>query len=206
MHWDNIDWADELARWRTDPANKGKSKPGDDRSPAWSWVGSVYNDGAQVVVPSDSIASCLMKSGAMVPVPGGKNGKTFKAQTQSGMMTGEESWPLLVNGRPIAYAAIDSLRSVNDFIEHRERAAALGFSLFTKRAKVGANKHVRVRPRFDTWALRGTLVVWDDQLTEAALRNIVEYAGRYVGLGDWRPGAPKSPGHYGMFTAAIREA
>ena len=45
MHADNIEWADEMEAWRTNPANKAKSKAGDDRTPPWRWIGSLnYND------------------------------------------------------------------------------------------------------------------------------------------------------------------
>jgi hypothetical protein len=34
------------------------------------------------------------------------------------------------------------------------------------------------------------------------LSDIFNYAGRYKGLGDWRPGS-KTPGTWGMFTAEV---
>ena len=43
----------------------------------------------------------------------------------------------------------------------------------------------------------------DDQITTDVLRSILEYAGRYKGLGDWRPSS-KTPGPYGTFTAEIK--
>lgn len=33
LHHDNIEWADQMARWGLDPRNKAKSKAGDDRTP-----------------------------------------------------------------------------------------------------------------------------------------------------------------------------
>lgn len=76
MHADNIEWADEMEAWKNDPASKKKSKAGDDRSPAHRWIGSVYHDGKVVGIPNDNLMRALMEGGAMVPVPGGKNGKT----------------------------------------------------------------------------------------------------------------------------------
>lgn len=204
MHWDNIQWADDMEAWKNDPGNKKNSRAGDDRTPAWRWIGSVYNDGANVVIPSDNLARAMMEGGAMVLVPGGRSGKTFKAQSQSGIRTLEESWALTVNGNAIDYADIDALRQVSDFKEHIAAARRLGFDLFVKRAKVGASKHIRVRPRFDQWAASGEVAVLDEQITHGVLSDILSYAGKYKGLGDWRPGG-RTPGSYGMFTAEVSQ-
>ena len=204
MHWDNIEWADRLDEWKNDPGNKKNSKAGDDRSPAWRWVGSMYHDGAHVAVPNDNLMRCLMEGGAMVPVPGGKSGKTFKALTQSGMMVAEPFWPVLIDGAAVPMSAINPLLKVEDFGKHKEAVSALGFRLHVKRAKIGASKHIRVRPCFDRWEVRGTVSVWDDQITERVLADILRYAGQYKGLGDWRPGG-KTPGSFGMFEAAVKE-
>lgn len=203
MHWDNIEWADQMDEWKDSAENKKGSKAGDDRSPAWRWLGCVYHDENQIVMPSDNISRCVMEGGAMVPVPGGKNGKTFKSQSQSGMMTGEPSWPFLVGGKAIDVKPILALRKQNTFALHKKAVGELGFQLFVKRAKVGASKHVRVRPRFDEWSTTGTIVVWDDQITESVLAEILDYAGRYKGLGDWRPGG-RTPGPHGMFSATVK--
>ena len=70
-------------------------------------------------------------------------------------------------------------------------------------AKIGASKHIRVRPRFDHWSTTGDLVVTDDQITDSALSDIYESAGRYKGLCDWRPGS-KTPGTFGMFEVDVQ--
>lgn len=202
MHWDNIEWSDQLDAWKADPGNKKNSKAGDDRSPAWRWIGSMYHDGEVVGMPGDNLMRCLMEGGAMVPVPGGKSGKTFKAQSQSGMMVNEPYWPLEVDGTRISMSSITPLLKVDDFAEHKRTAHDLGFRLHVKRAKIGASKHIRVRPAFDTWSISGTLSVWDDQITERVLADILRYAGQYKGLGDWRPGG-KTPGSFGMFSASV---
>ena len=202
MHWDNIEWADRLDEWKADPGNKKGSKAGDDRSPAWRWVGSMYHDGEVVGMPSDNLMRCIMEGGAMVPVPGGRGNKTFKAQTQSGMMVDQPYWPLTINDATVPMSGITPLLSEKDFGQHRERCAELGFGLHVKRAKIGASKHIRVRPQFKTWALKGTVSVWDEQITERVLVDVLTYAGQYKGLGDWRPGG-RTPGAFGMFSAAV---
>jgi len=203
MHRDNIEWSDQMEAWRNNASNKKGSKAGDDRSPAFRWLGCLYHDDEHVWIPSENIARCLMEGGAMVPVPGGKNGKTFKSQTQSGMMCAEPGWRLQVGGKYISHDSLFSLESQPNFAEHIAEAKKQGFTLFVKRAKIGTQKHVRVRPRFDDWSASGSIVVMDEQITIEVLAEVLEYAGRYKGLGDWRPGG-KTPGPYGTFTATVK--
>ena len=202
MHADNIDWADEMAAWKDRKENKTKSKAGDDRTPAFRWIGALYHDGEHVCLPAENFMRCLMEAGAQVPVPGGRSGKTFKSQTQSGIMPGALSWPLLVAGEPIPVAPILALTSEPDFATHKAGAARLGFELMCKRAKIGASKHIRVRPVFREWSAVVGFTVSDPQITRAALEDILDVAGTFKGLGDWRPGG-KTPGRYGMFTAVL---
>lgn len=203
MHADDIEWADQMDAWKNDKDNKKQSKAGDDRTPAFRWIGSLYRDeSGTVVLPTENLMRALMEGGTMVLVPGGKSGKTFKAQSQSGIMPRDLGWPLLVNGKPIAGKPIEALLSEKDFGAHREAVKSLGFSLFIKRARIGQSKHIRVRPRFETWSAQGDLVVTDEQITDSVLADILEMAGKYKGLGDWRPSS-KTPGTFGMFTAEI---
>lgn len=204
MHHDNIEWADFMDEWKANPANQKGSKPGDDRSPAWRWLGCVYHDGKTLAIPQANIMKSLMEGGAMVPVPKGKNGKTFKSQTQSGMMSVAPFWQLLVGGHSVVWADVETLKDEDKFANHKTAVRALGFELLVKRAAVGQRKHVRVRPQFAAgWQATGQIAVWDEQITDSALRDIFEYAGQYKGIGDWRPGAPKKPGPYGTFEAKI---
>lgn len=205
MHWDNIEHSDELKKWRSDPANKKISVAGDDRSPAHTWLGSVYHDGVRVVMPRDNIQRMCMEAGAAVPVPGGRGGKTFKAQSQSGMEPVEDFWTLTVRGREIPWSALAALVEVREFGLHKAAARDLGFELFVKRAKIGQAKHVRVRPRFLEWKLSGHIRVFDEQITETVLRQILQIGGIYKGLGDWRPSS-KTPGPFGRFEAHVQVA
>ena len=128
----------------------------------------------------------------------------MKAATQSGILVNEIGWVLKVNGKEIPYEPILALADENDFEKHEALAEKLGFELFVKRARIGTAKHVRVRPRFENWSATGTITVSDPQLTEDMLTTIFAFAGRYAGIGDWRPGSPSKPGQFGTFTAEIR--
>jgi hypothetical protein len=202
MHNDNIAWADAIKEFAKDPANKGKSVAGDDRTPGWTWIGYLYTAGGKVVIPSDNLMTVLREGGTQIPT--GKKGKTFKAQTQSGIIVDQADWPLFIGGVDIPTAPIQKLSRENDFEKHVELATSLGFELFVKRAKIGQNKHVRVRPRFDNWACSGTITVLDDAISPDVIRTILNYAGTYCGLCDWRPSS-KNPGSFGRFISHVKE-
>lgn len=201
FHYDNIQWAAQMAEWSSDPANKAKSVAGDDRSPAFRWIGCVYHDQGKIVLPSDNLMTMLREGGARCPT--GKRGATFKRQTQSGMVVDAAGWPMIVNGKTIDFEPIKDLVHEPDFAKHEAFVRGLGFELFVKRARVGNSKHVRVRPRFNSWAAEGTVTVFDETITQRVLTDIVVHGGMYAGVGDWRPSSPRSPGPFGKFTAEV---
>jgi len=204
MHADNIEWSDAMEEWRKEPENRAKSKAGDDRTPAFRWMGALNTDGKIVTIPSEYIMRCLMEGGALVPT--GKGKKTFKAQSQSGLLCPEFHWPLQLNGSAatISMDDINALKDKQHFVEHSEGARKLGFSLFVKRVRVGQSKHIRVRPRFEQWATEGRIAIMDEEISPQVLKQILELAGRYKGLGNWRPGCP-TPGQFGMFEATVSQ-
>lgn len=54
-----------------------------------------------------------------------------------------------------------------------------------------------VRPRWDKWDLEFELACDDDQVPESVIRETIIRAGKYVGIGDWRPA---KRGKYGKFS------
>jgi len=202
MHADDLAWRSELDRWLLDPENKRTSKAGDDRTPAWKWLGYCYHDNKQIGLPSDNLMTVLREGGAKVPT--GKKGATYKRQSQSGLIVNEMLWPLTIGGAAVAWSDLASLRDESDYEKHEATAQSLGFELFAKGAKVGQSKHIRVRPRFNQWESSGTITVLDESISEDVLRLILDMAGIYCGLGDWRPSSPSKPGPWGRFKADVR--
>ena len=202
QHNINIEWQDAMKAWLKIPANKQSSVAGDDRTPGFKWLGNLYVDGGNVVIPADNLMTMLREGGGKCPT--GKRQETFKRHTQSGLLVNEIGWPLLINGGTIPWAPFEAMIENNNYVEHEELAKSYGFELFAKRAKIGTAKHVRVRPRFRDWSAVGTITVFEELITTEALQNILTHAGTYCGLGDWRPSSPKSPGSFGRFTAQVR--
>jgi hypothetical protein len=205
MHQDNVSFGERVRAWQKDPANKGLSVAGDDRSPAWVWIGYAYHDGRNFGMPSDNLMTMLREGGAKV----NKKGKeTFKKYTQSGVMLDQQQFDLLIDGKLVPVAPFKALIGNNDFTQHLDAAEAAGFELLVKRAVVGRAKHVRVRPMFRTWSLVGSLTVLDEDqsgLSRATLQQILDIAGALCGLGDWRPSSGAS-GTFGRFSASVKPA
>lgn len=198
MHHDNIMAMDEVSAWQKDPKNKSVSVPGDDRSPPWTWFAYLYHDEENLTMPAECIMACLKNAGAKISAKRG----SFKSMTQSGLLIGTDFCEFTNGGKPIKLADIQKFKDAT-FARHIEGARKLGFDLHIRRAKIGDKKHVRVRPIFHDWQVRGVIGVSEPAITEEILGQLFEIAGRLVGLGDWRPSAPKSPGPYGMFRATL---
>lgn len=201
MHNDSVLAADTLEAWRKDPTNKRRSKPGDDRSPAWTWLTYLYIEGGQVVIPRENLIAMVVKGATSFKVGRG----SLKAEAVSSIFF-ESSYPLLVGADGKTVQSPD-LERINDdsvpFSESVKLADDLGFALDVRRAAVGQSKHVRVRPRFDRWAISGTFLCLDDGAMGAAvLQQLFTLCGRRVGLCDWRPSS-KKPGTRGTFTAEV---
>lgn len=205
MHQDNLIFSESLSKWRKAPENKALSASGDDRSPAWTWIGYIYHDGNTIGVNSDNIMTMLREGGAKVLT--GKGKETFKKQTQSGIMLDQQQFDLYVNGQQIGIGPIKAIIGETDFTRHLETAEELGFELLVKRAKIGQSKHIRVRPMFRNWELRGSLTVLDSELSglnKTTLETLLKQSGALCGLCDWRPSSPAS-GSFGKFSPVIEK-
>ena len=203
MHNDNLAFTEKVTAWRKAPENKEFSVSGDDRTPPWTWIGYLYHDGRNIGVNSDNLMTLLREGGAKVLT--GKGKETYKKPTQSGIMLDQQQWDLYLDGKMVSIEPVKLLIGDRDFYHHIEVAESLGFELLIKRAKIGRAKHIRVRPMFRDWELRGSLTVIDKEIsgiTKDLLQIILNQAGAVCGLCDWRPSSPNS-GTFGKFTPTI---
>jgi hypothetical protein len=202
LHQDSIAWREQMDQWLANPENKKNSKAGDDRYPACRWIGCAYHDGKHLGIAADNLMTMLREGGAKVPT--GKKGGSYKRQSQSGLTVNEILWPLETPVGLVPWPKVAALIDEPNFAAHEETARTLGFELFLKSARVSQSKHVRVRPRFNVWQANGSITVFDETITQGVLQQILDQAGMYCGLGDWRPSAPKAPGRWGLFKATVK--
>lgn len=201
FHADDVEAADELGKWRKDPAHKNISVPGDDRSPAWTWITYLHHDGEHLAVPADVIMAALRFAGGQIIM---KGQKTFKAASQSGLCVLDEFCEFRGPKGRVAIADIHAFQD-EPFAVHAQRVKDLGFRLFVKRGTIGKSKNIRVRARFEEWSIRGRIEVLDEVITADVLRTMFEIAGSKAGFLDWRPNCSK-PGPYGRATAKVVKA
>jgi len=208
MHKDNIEFSDALTKWRKERTKKN-TVAGDDRSPAWTWVGYCYADKItnKLILDSDNIMTMLREAGAKIST--GKGKTTYKGVTQYGLAVMDGGFKFFNNGEEISTDWINALVGNNEFTEHVEAVEKHGFILNMKRAKIGsgpkASKHVRVRPQFDNWSAQGVVQVVDEETTGlklAIIQRLFDIAGDLIGIGDWRPSCASS-GPYGRFKAIV---
>lgn len=204
LHADDVMKADVVSAER-DRIKKAKEpfKAADDRFPAWTWMTYVYDDGEYLAMPSENIMKCFLKAAATFPKQGKKG--TYKSESQVAIFILDEFCKFSVPSGPIPKSALDKIKPLT-FSKMADRARDLGIELLTKRVAVERKKHVRVRPRFDEWAVRGRIELDEAIIPPDIFAEILDYAGNRVGLGDWRPSAPISPGPYGRFLAELKKA
>lgn len=139
------------------------------------FMGSLYFDKKDgVYMPGDNIATMVRDGGTLK-----KRGR----MVQRGADCPELRIPLIYNGP----RTMDALWDVTDFRDIRT----------IKNGSTGG-RTPRCRPVFKEWALAFQLWYEPEMINLADLRQCVEDAGMYVGLGDYRPGSPKG-GRFGRF-------
>ncbi len=120
---------------------------------------------------------------------GYKVGKiTAKALFVSGVMIADAQLCLLIHP--------ETKKAITDYVVDTRRAVLKGGS-------PSAVAVMRSRPRIDKWET--SIVVGIDETTIDAhsLEQIFQRAGRFQGVCDQRPGAPRTPGQFGMFAVEL---
>lgn len=114
--------------------------------------------------PAQHILSALRKVAADYKVPG-KARKTYQSYIFAGVRIEPSQIPLLGG-------------------ENGERPS---YEVDLQPAVVNRGRIMRSRPRFDTWALQFRLEILDPIISPEIAQKLLEDAGKYAGLGDYRP-------------------
>ena len=149
------------------PKDFGQKKPGRGEKPdaTEDAKAALYRDKDGVIaVPSLNLLSCLRRAAVDYKVPG-KGKKTFKDLVLSGVQFVSTHIPLSCNGTNPEEAWEVDLMPVN-----------------VQRAKI-----IRARPRFGEWAMNFEVEIVDPLIQPTVLKEMLESAGRFIGLCDYRP-------------------
>ncbi len=129
-----------------------------------------YRNGAgNCFIPSDQLRGAFINAGSAVKAKVGGRSKSMK-QVVAAM-----------------------------FMVSPEQIELPDFDLVDKRSAVNRNIKARVisiRPKWTTWEVEFTLNVMNDTITTETIKQIIEYAGDYVGIGSFRP---TNNGMFGRF-------
>lgn len=130
--------------------------------------------GTRLILPAHVLDSAIREGGRKI-----KAGKQISAG-------------VIVEGD--AEFSADGVRSLSD-------AAADERFHYRTAVKVGTSKVMRTRPVFSGWSAKFSVCIDAGVADIDTVRQSLEAAGRLVGVGDWRPGAPRG-GSFGRFTVA----
>lgn len=140
--------------------NKPKLRRGEHLTPKQEAEMYLYKDSeGNIVIPSVNIKACIRDAGANYKVSGRRT--TFKAMIKAGIdIKPYPNVPLIHNGWVV------DIRPV----------------------VVQRNRILRARPRFDGWSLKFEIINKDPTIIHFdTLKKILVDAGRYYGIGDFRP-------------------
>jgi len=140
--------------------SKPKLRRGEHLDPKVEAEKYLYKDEkGNIVIPSVNIKACIRDAGANYKVSGRRS--TFKSMIKAGL-----------DIQPFPHVPLEHDAWVVDIRP-----------VVVQRARI-----LRARPRFDKWALEFEIINKDPTVIHAdTLKKILEDAGKYYGLGDFRP-------------------
>lgn len=128
-----------------------------------------YNDKKGFYIPSEHIRGALINAGTLIKSKVGNSRKSMKNIVAGMFFIKEEKIPL-----PKKYE-IDKRSAVNRNIKGRV---------------------ICIRPKWEKWSAEFTLMVDNDTITIETIKEIIENAGNYIGMGSF---SPRNNGMFGRF-------
>lgn len=132
-------------------------------------------DGTSVIIPAHVLDSCIRE--------GARKSKLGK-QASAGCCVD--------NDGAFKHDGPKDLLQLSNSARHQHQAAV----------KVGTSKVIRTRPCFPIWSCDFNVTIDNTVIEADQILGALESAGKLVGIGDWRPGAPRG-GSYGRFEAEV---
>ena len=130
-------------------------------------------------IPTENLLACLAEAGRSVQLDGKTKVSTATSTKLYGFMSIEET-----------------------FLKFDEHDLAEEPDLRRGRNPNGGEAVALVRPMFRSWKLTCTIEIDEQEINPARVRELFRKAGRYIGLGDFRPSCK---GPFGRFKVAVWE-
>lgn len=129
----------------------------------------LYTDGDVIVIPNLNVKAMLRDAGRNYRIPQRK--ATYGAYIKAGIDIEPTNIPLL-----------------NPRTNKPYRVSEKGWKVDVRPVVIQGNRIMRARPRFDEWALEFRILNLDPKLLPSGvIGQILTDAGKYYGLGDFRP-------------------
>lgn len=145
-----------------------------------------YNADKEPVIPKENLMSCLIEAGKFIRLDGKRQLSTKDTTIVPGILWLEGlSFPILKpNGADPSHWGL----------------AEWKYDMRQGRNPNGGEAVCIVRPRWDEWALRFDALMETEELSENAFRQLFDYAGRRIGLCDFRT---ERKGFFGQFVVDV---
>jgi hypothetical protein len=141
-----------------------------------------YDAKKRACVPKENLMACLIEAGKFIRLDGKRQLSTKDTTIVPGLLSIDGvSFPLLKPGKGEA---------------DKWGLAEWRYDMRQGRNPNGGEAVCIVRPRWDEWAINFTSTMYTEELSESAFRQLFDYAGMRVGLGDFRPARK---GFFGQF-------
>lgn len=137
----------------------------------------VYVSDEGPYLPGQNVMACLIAAGQHVRLDGKRQISTAKSTVLPGLMTLLTSAPLLKE-------------------PDTDKAAEWEADVMQGRNPNGGEAVAICRPRFDSWCCTMLIDIAETEVGEMTIRELIDKAGRRVGLGDFRP---QRKGIFGQF-------
>ena len=175
MHSDaGVDGSSEVSRQIkaiTDKKKKDRTDEDQEMHDRLYWERAMYFDkDTGPFIPAWNVKAMIQKAAGLR-----RKGKTV----ERGVILATEAFPLIYDGP----RKLDAMWKAKRFTDNRS----------IKNAGPSGGRVMRVRPRFDNWKLECEFFVDPTEIDERDLLEHIEYAGNFIGLGDYRK-------RYGKFT------
>jgi hypothetical protein len=120
---------------------------------------SLYKDNeGNIVTPATHLEASMIKAATQFKIPG-QGKKTFKDAFKGGVFVSPEMIPHQGNG----------------------------YEVFVSPVVINRARVMKARAKLDDWTLNFQIQVIDERITPHVLKDILTEAGKYHGIGDWRP-------------------
>lgn len=154
-----------------DTAIEGKSKKRTGVMEDSEIVDKLYTDNdGQILLPSVYIKNSITESAKKFKIPGQK-GATYSKTVGSSV----DVMPFYIK------------------LKSDEKFEAFRISTVNPMTK---GRMMVTRPKFNKWSAAFEIILNDSQVDVSVMNEILEQAGKYVGIGDWRP---EKKGMFGKF-------